>query len=165
MNLPIPKESGTLLLVFGEGGHAAAMHRLVRRLEIQNIEAVQLREYGAKAFDSLPDYPTYRIMPKRTGIWRNLISPFRMIINAIVVVKIFIKHKVSFILTTGPIIALLPCAIGKFLGIQCIFVESWARFSSISRTGKMLKLLGVTIYYQNKELASLLPKETFCGRL
>lgn len=165
MNHPTSKESRTLLLVFGEGGHAAAMHRLIKRLEIQSVETVQLREYGAKAIDSFPDYPTYRIMPKRAGIWRNIISPLRMLVNAFVVAKVFTSYKVNFILTTGPAIAILPCIVGKFLGIQCIFLESWARFSSVSRTGKILKRLGVTIYYQNKELASLLPKETFCGRL
>jgi UDP-N-acetylglucosamine:LPS N-acetylglucosamine transferase len=155
----------TLLLVFGEGGHATAMHRLINRLDVRNIDAVQIREYGAKAFSTFPDYPTYRVMPKRNGIWRNLISPFRMLMNAIVVAKVFSKYRVSFILTTGPIIALLPCLVGRLLGIQCVFIESWARFDSISRTGKILKLLGIMIYYQNKELASLLPKATFCGRL
>lgn len=155
----------SLLLVFGEGGHAAAMHRLVNRLDIQSINTVQIREYGAKAFSAFPDHPTYRIMPKRNGIWRCYVVPFRTLMNFYTIIRVFTKYRVKFILTTGPAIAIIPCAIGRLLGIQCVFIESWARFKSISKTGKVLSFFGVKIFYQNKELAPLLPEGTFCGRL
>ena len=154
-----------LLLVFGEGGHSMAMRRVMYLLKLDDIPIVQLRESGSSKILNCADYTVQRIMPKRSGKLRLILVPLRVALNLGTVLRIFLRYRVRFILTTGPIIAAIPCLIGRLIGVPSVFIESWARFSSVSRAGKVLMALGTLVYYQNWELTPLIPKGRYCGRL
>lgn len=154
-----------VLLAFGEGGHSEAMNRIWQKLDFPAEDAIQLHERIATPVPGIRSIRVNRIMPKEESLLKFVPSFFYLLQNAAATLWIFLRYDVRFLLTTGPMIALAPAMACRILGIPCTFVESWARFSSLSRTARALSLLRAEIWYQNSEIASKLPHGRYCGRL
>lgn len=153
------------LLVFGEGGHSTAFHRLHECLNLEGVMQVQVLEEMAKPLIGIPAYSVPRIMPKHETVRGYLGVIPRLISNIVAFVKLHVKYNVRIVLTTGPGVVLLHAGLLRLIRREVVFVESWCRFRSISRTGRILHWLGATIYVQNEEVLQLLPRLKYCGRL
>ncbi len=164
-SLTMSNRKPIVLIVFGEGGHSTAMHRLMAKLSIPSGDCIQLYEQGAKPLPDILGNRVPRIMPKRRGAWRYLAIPNRILINLICVIQIFIRYDVRSIMTTGPGIAVFPALFARVTGRPVVFLESWCRFEKISNTGHILAYLNATLYVQNYELMPKLPGVRFSGRL
>lgn len=85
--------------------------------------------------------------------------------NAIQSLAIFIRERPRIILTTGAGIALATCLIAKIFGSRIIFVESGARVTTMSKTGKLLYKIADVSYVQWSSLQRQYPKSIYVGRL
>ena len=91
--------------------------------------------------------------------------PISIIEGVYFFMKIISKYNIKFIISTGPGIAIVPIVLGKILGKETVFIESWSRFKSASLTGKIAYYVSSEFFIQNRSLQSVYPKAKYSGLL
>lgn len=80
-------------------------------------------------------------------------SPIRMILSFFTVARILLKERPDVIVSTGAEIAIPAFFIGKLLGCQTVFVESWCRVKTRSTTGRVVYPISDLFLVQWPDLA------------
>jgi len=150
------------LVVYGEGGHAAQMSRLLNTLEIEDSEIISIVDSG-----ELNTIGEQIIVPPirnkhANNFYQIMVNVF---INSKLFFMVFVKNKIKLTISTGPGICILPSIICRILGKKVIFIETWSRFETKSFTGRVMYHISTHFYVQNKSLLRLYPKATYSGRL
>jgi UDP-N-acetylglucosamine:LPS N-acetylglucosamine transferase len=87
----------------------------------------------------------------------------RMVVNTIQSIKIFLKEKPDFVICTG-VLAMIPiCLISKLAGKKLIYIESFAKVTSATQSGKLLYKLADQFYVQWEQMLEIYPKAIFLG--
>lgn len=69
---------------------------------------------------------------------KEMSFPFWMVVNALKSIIIFLREKPDVVITTG-VLAMIPlCLIAKLFGKKLIYIESFAKVSSPTETGRFL---------------------------
>ena len=76
---------------------------------------------------------------------------------------ILLKEKPDFIITTGALIAYPFCVVGKLLGIKVVYVESFARVTEPSMTGKLVYNMSDLFMVQWEDMLEQYPKSMLGG--
>lgn len=88
---------------------------------------------------------------------------FWMIINTFKSIEIFIKEQPDIIITTG-VLAMIPlCLITKMRGKQLVYIESFAKITSPTKTGKFLYKYADQFYVQWKSMKQFYPNSIYLG--
>ncbi|MBI4043464.1 MAG: hypothetical protein HY393_01500 [Candidatus Diapherotrites archaeon] len=77
--------------------------------------------------------------------------------------KLFVVQKPDVVISTGADTAISTCLIAKLFGKKVIFIESYARISSPSLSGKIMYPLADLFLVQWKQNLSFFPKAIFAG--
>lgn len=86
-----------------------------------------------------------------------------LIINAFKSVAIFLKEKPDVIICTG-VLAMIPlCLICKVFGRKLIYIESFAKISSPTETGKFMYKYADRFYVQWKSMLKFYPNAVYVG--
>lgn len=86
-----------------------------------------------------------------------------MIINIAKSVKIFIKEKPDMVICTG-VLAMIPiCLIAKCAGKKLIYIESFAKVTSATISGKLLYKFADRFYVQWESMLDIYPKAIYLG--
>ena len=86
-----------------------------------------------------------------------------MFINAIKSLMIFIKERPNLVITTG-VLAMIPmCLIVKLFGGKLIYIESFAKISSPTLTGKFLYKYADQFYVQWESMLEIYPDAIYKG--
>lgn len=94
---------------------------------------------------------------------KELLFPFWSIINAFVSLRIFIKEKPDVVITTG-VLAVIPlCLMAKLSGKKLIYIESFAKISSPTKTGKLMYKYADQFYVQWKSMLEFYPRAICLG--
>ena len=94
---------------------------------------------------------------------KQILFPINMIINAIKSFVIFMKEKPDLIITTG-VLAMIPmCLIAKIFRKKLIYIESFAKISSPTLTGKFLYKYADQFYVQWKKMLEIYPNAIYKG--
>lgn len=87
----------------------------------------------------------------------------RMIYNTYLSFKIYFKEKPNVVICTG-VLAMIPmCLIVKMFGGKLIFIESFAKVTSPTLTGKLLYKFADKFYVQWEPMLKIYPKATYLG--
>lgn len=87
----------------------------------------------------------------------------RMIYNAFASLKIYFKERPNFIICTG-VLAMIPmCLLVKFTGGKLIFIESFAKVTSPTQTGKLLYKFADRFYVQWEPMLQIYPNAIYLG--
>lgn len=87
----------------------------------------------------------------------------RMICNLFLSLKIYIKERPNYVICTG-VLAMIPmCLIVKFTGGKLIYIESFAKVSSPTQTGKFLYKFADRFYVQWKPMLKFYPNAKYLG--
>lgn len=87
----------------------------------------------------------------------------RMICNLFLSLKIYFKERPNFIICTG-VLAMIPmCLIVKLTGGKLIYIESFAKVSSPTQTGKFLYKFADRFYVQWESMLEFYPKAEYLG--
>lgn len=87
----------------------------------------------------------------------------RMIVNLIRSFRIFLKEKPDAVISTG-VLAVIPiCLIAKLFGKKLIYIESFAKITSPTETGKLLYQFADQFYVQWEEMLKVYPKAIYKG--
>ena len=88
---------------------------------------------------------------------------FNMIINFVKSLYIFIKEKPDYMITTG-VLAMIPMAlITKLFKKKLIYIESFAKISSPTQTGKLLYKYADRFYVQWEKMKEFYPNAIYKG--
>ena len=88
---------------------------------------------------------------------------FSMLLNAWEEFLIFLKEKPDVIITTG-VLAIIPmCLMAKVFGKKLIYIESFAKVTSATETGKLLYKFADQFYVQWKQMLEIYPKAIYMG--
>lgn len=88
---------------------------------------------------------------------------FNMIINAIKSLRIFIKERPDAIICTG-VLAMIPmCLLVKLFGRKMIYIESFAKITSPTETGKLIYKFADQFYVQWESMLEVYPNAIYLG--
>lgn len=88
---------------------------------------------------------------------------YRMIINTLRSLNIYFQEKPDVVICTG-VLAMIPiCLIAKFMGKKLIYIESFAKVTSPTLTGKLLYKFADQFYVQWEQMLDIYPKAIFLG--
>ncbi len=86
-----------------------------------------------------------------------------LIENAFISLKIYLKERPDMIVCTG-VLAMIPmCMIMKVFGKELIYIESFAKVTSATQTGKVLYKLADRFLVQWEPMKKIFPKATYVG--
>ncbi|MCW9057762.1 MAG: UDP-N-acetylglucosamine transferase subunit ALG14 [Gammaproteobacteria bacterium] len=144
-----------MCVICSAGGHLAEALAATRETD---VDRYFVTKQDAHIKDRLEDYRIYYVEDPHTSI------PGYMK-NAVQSLWIFMRERPRVILTTGAGIALPTCLFGWIYGSKIIFVESGARVTTMSKTGRLLYRLADVSYVQWHSLQKQYPKSIYVGRL
>ena len=146
-------------IIFGasSGGHLEQLMML--KPLMQKYDSVLLTE--KTGYDvSIDAVKTYYV---RQINRRELLFPFKIIANAFKCLHMIIREKPDVMITTG-VLAMIPCALlMKVFGKKLIYIESFAKVTSQTLSGKLLYKYADQFYVQWEEMLALYPNAIYKG--
>lgn len=92
-------------------------------------------------------------------------DPFKYLVNFWQSFWVVIKYRPELVISTGAGMVVPTCVIAKLLGAKLIFIETAARVTTPSRTGKFLYRFADEFYVQWEQLLNDYPKAKYGGVL
>lgn len=86
-----------------------------------------------------------------------------MILNIIKSIGIFLKEKPDLIISTGVLATIPMCLLVKFTGGKLIYIESFAKIKSPTKTGEFLYKYADRFYVQWKSMLDIYPSAKYLG--
>lgn len=87
----------------------------------------------------------------------------KMFSNMCTSIKIFVKEKPDAIISTGALATIPMCLIAKLFRKKLIFIESFAKVTSPTLTGKLIYKFADQFYVQWKEMLDIYPNAIYKG--
>ncbi|MFR7995422.1 MAG: PssD/Cps14F family polysaccharide biosynthesis glycosyltransferase [Clostridium sp.] len=82
---------------------------------------------------------------------------FKMILNNFTSIKIFLKEKPDIIISTGALATIPMCMLAKVMKKKIIFIESFAKVTSPTLTGKLVYKFADQFYVQWEQMKEHYP--------
>jgi len=87
----------------------------------------------------------------------------RMLVNVFRSLKIYLQEKPDVVICTG-VLAMIPiCLIAKMAGKKLIYIESFAKVTSPTLTGKLLYRFADQFYVQWPQMREIYPNAIYVG--
>lgn len=87
----------------------------------------------------------------------------RMIINSVRSLKIFFTEKPDVVICTGVLATIPMCLLAKLMGKKLIYIESFAKVTSPTETGKLMYKFADQFYVQWESMLKVYPKAIYLG--
>lgn len=88
---------------------------------------------------------------------------FKMFYNSIVSFRIFLRERPDVIICTGVLSMIPMCLICKLFGKKLIYIESFAKVTSATESGRLLYYFADRFYVQWKEMKKIYPRAIYLG--
>lgn len=87
----------------------------------------------------------------------------RMLVNTCRSIKIYLRERPDAVICTG-VLAMIPmCMLVKLMGGKLIYIESFAKVTSPTLTGKLLYRFADQFYVQWPQMLEIYPKAIYLG--
>ena len=94
---------------------------------------------------------------------REKLMPLWMMVNTMRSIRIMISEKPDVVITTG-VLAMIPlCLLAKLFHKKLIYIESFAKVSSPTQTGKLLYKYADQFYVQWESMKKFYPNAIYLG--
>ncbi|MDY3796625.1 MAG: PssD/Cps14F family polysaccharide biosynthesis glycosyltransferase [Agathobacter sp.] len=145
-----------LVFAASSGGHYEQLMMLKPLMERHDSCVVtEKTSYNAKS-----DIRTYYMVQVNR---KEILFIPKMIINSFRAVRIIFKEKPDAIICTG-VLAMIPlCLIGKMKGCKLIYLESFAKVTSATLSGKLLYKYADRFYVQWESMLDIFPNAVYKG--
>lgn len=87
----------------------------------------------------------------------------RMVVNSLESFRIFLKEQPDAVICTGVLAVLPVCLIAKIAGKKLIYIESFAKITSPTLSGKLLYRFADQFYVQWEQMLQIYPRAIFLG--
>jgi len=109
------------------------------------------------------DVPTdYFLRQTRPSRIKNLGIMF---LNTLASIKIWVKERPDYVITTGTLVALPMAFLAKLFGKKLIYIETFARVYDGSRAGKLMYKFADLFIVQWESLKSIYPDAVYGGSI
>ena len=88
---------------------------------------------------------------------------FKMIKNTFESLRIFMKEKPDVVITTGVLAVVPVCFIAKLFHRKLIYIESFAKVKSPTKTGKLMYKMADRFYVQWPQMKKIFPRAIYLG--
>lgn len=125
-------------------------------MKYDSFVITELTDYVTEV-DGEKTYYMKQVNRKEKGfIWKMIFNFFKSI-------KIFINEKPDIVVCTG-VLAMIPiCLISKIAGKKLIYIESFAKVTSPTETGKLMYHFADQFYVQWESMLKIYPKAIYLG--
>lgn len=152
------KKNKKICFAASTGGHFEQLMMLKPLME--KYDSFIITEKTKYSVSKNSKYKTYCLKQVNR---KEITFPINMIINFFKSIYIFIKEKPDYMITTG-VLAIIPMAlIVKLFGKKLIYIESFAKISSPTQTGKFLYKKADRFYVQWEKMLEFYPDAIYKG--
>jgi UDP-N-acetylglucosamine:LPS N-acetylglucosamine transferase len=152
-----------LLLICSAGGHLTQILKISEAL--QGYEKILITE---KTFNTLqldlPEFSKLLYLP-HGGREEGLVYLFKLSLNIVVSLYRYLKYRPKVVLSTGAHTALPTLYIAKLFGSKIIFIETFAKISTPSLTGRLICRFADSFYVQWPALKKFYPRAKYKGKI
>lgn len=106
---------------------------------------------------------SYLVYGTYTGLLNKMIYPFKLGINTIKSLFLYLKYRPEYIVSTGAHTSGPMCLIGHIFGSKVIFIETFANSCSKSLTGKLVYKFADLFIVQWESMLELYPNAVYGG--
>lgn len=146
-----------IVFAASSGGHFEQLMMLKPLMEKHDSVIVTEKTTYDVGKQSFPVYYVKQINRK------ELLFIPKFIVNTLSSLRIFFKERPDVMITTG-VLAIIPLAlIVKLMGRKLIYIESFAKVTSKTLSGKLLYRFADRFYVQWEEMLKLYPNAIFKG--
>ncbi len=151
------KKKTKICFAASSGGHYEQLMMLSPLMEkYDSFILTEQTGYGTAAKDKKTYYLHQVNRRERTFIWK-------MIKNVGLSLKIYFAEKPNVVICTG-VLAMIPmCLIAKVMGKKLIYIESFAKVTSPTETGKLLYRFADQFYVQWPQMQKVYPNSIYLG--
>jgi len=156
-----------VLLVYGKGGHAAQMQRLLvdGPNEFKNKQFIALTDVKKPNPLFLKQFYCVEARDKFSYIKNVFVFVLYFFWAFAQMIQILVKYKVVGMISTGPGIAVVPALFCRLFFINVTYFESWSRIYTPSLAGKIMYYIANTFFIQHQSMQKFYPQGIFSGRL
>ncbi len=146
-----------ICLAASSGGHYEQILMLMPLLEkYEGFILTEKTSYHVK-IDGVKTHYVLQVNRREWWCW------FKLILISFKSFGIFIKERPKIIITTG-VLAMIPmCLLVKLFGGKLIYIESFAKVTSPTETGKFLYRRADRFFIQWEELKEIYPDAEYLG--
>ena len=145
-----------ICLISSSGGHFNQLCKLIALKDKYDLKVItESTNYNSK--DKRIDYYLHQINRK------EFFFPMKFINNFLKSIVIFIKEKPDVVISTGALATIPMCYIASKCGKKVIFIESFAKISNPTKTGKFMYKIADRFYVQWEQMLSIYPNAIFVG--
>lgn len=153
------KEKKKICFAASSGGHFEELKQLKTIMEENDSFCITEFNGNFKHESSIKTYYFQQINRKEKlflihFIWVFIKSCF-----------IYLKERPQFIISTGALVTVPFCVVGKIFGTKIIYIESFARVNKASLTGKIMYKFADVFMIQWPELKEIYPRAIYLGGL
>lgn len=145
------------IVVASGGGHLAEALLAIKGVPLRAIIVTLRLPHTEKSLQGVGWKRDYLINPHG--------DPFKYFVNMWQSAWLVVKYRPELVISTGAGMVVPTCLIAKFLGAKLVFIETAARVTTPSRTGKFLYRFADEFYVQWESLLKVYPKAKFGGVL
>ncbi|MCD7808445.1 MAG: polysaccharide biosynthesis protein [Erysipelotrichaceae bacterium] len=148
-----------ICLAASSGGHYEQLLMLLPLLEkYDGFILTEKTSYSSKPKNTIVHY-LFQVNRKEWKCWIELFF------NCLVSVYIYIKERPNVVICTG-VLAMIPmCLIVKLFGGKLIYIESFAKVTSPTETGKLIYKFADRFFIQWEELRNYYPNAEYLGSI
>lgn len=146
-----------LCFVSSSGGHFEQISMLKPLMEKYECCVVTEKTEYLSEIQGQEMYYLHQVNRKEKTVF------FWMIVNSFKSIEILIKEKPDVIITTG-VLAVIPiCLLGKLFGKKLIYIESFAKITSPTKTGTFMYKYADQFYVQWESMKKFYPNAIYLG--
>lgn len=150
---------GCILLTASSGGHLDEISNLDLLGEYYN--AILLTERTITSISSWYDKIYYVPQVNR----KELKCIPKLILNMCISLHVLLQHKPVAVISTGALATIPVCLLAKIRKIKVVYIESFARMDSPSRTGRLMYRIADKTIIQWKGVQKFYPNAVFGGSI
>lgn len=112
------------------------------------------------SYQSTKEVPTYHLLQINR---REILFLPKMVVNAIKSLRILMREKPDAVICTG-VLAMIPlCLLAKMMGKKLVYLESFAKVTSPTLSGKLLYRFADRFYVQWPQMLEIYPNAIYIG--
>jgi beta-1,4-N-acetylglucosaminyltransferase len=148
-------------LISSSGGHLAQLKQLLP-LVSSKYNYFLVTEKNETSLSLQKKHPTFFLKQQER---KNISFLKNFTINVFKSVWILLKQKPDVIISTGAGAVLPLCVLGALFGKKVVFLESFAKITSPTITGRIIYKFADRFYVQWEEMNEIYPKATYKGAI
>ncbi len=146
-----------ICLAASSGGHYEQILRLIDLLDKYDGFILTEKTAYKAVVDSVKMHYVLQVNREERNCWPKLI------LNSFISFGIFIKERPKVVITTG-VLGMIPmCLLVKLFGGKLIYIESFAKITSPTETGKLLYKFADKFYVQWESMKEFYPDAECLG--